>query len=118
MNTLKDFGIISLNLSLNAMSLTDSITIESTRCFNINDALQGQLFNYFFNFLIETTIERNSLQTVNGMYNKDQLLYTQIKFGQYELGMTLTEYDIYTIRQMVLIMSLSIPLVDYKSMKN
>ena len=76
-NTLKDFGIVSLSLGLNEMTLSDTIQLESATHMNINEALRGKLFNYEFNFLVESTSHRDLVQTINGMYNQDELLYTQ-----------------------------------------
>ena len=101
MNTLKDFGITSLTLNLNAQALSDTLSLESATHMDINTALKGQLFNYKFNFLVDSTSHKELIQTINGMYDKDEILYTQIKLDSYELSQTLTDYEMYCIRQCV-----------------
>lgn len=98
MNTLENFGIVSLTIGLNAMALSDTFSLESATHMNILEGAQGQLFNYKFNFLVEQTSHSELMQSIEGTYNKDQQLYTQVKLDRYTLGKSLTEHDIYNLR--------------------
>ncbi|MBR1859553.1 MAG: hypothetical protein IJ797_08650, partial [Selenomonadaceae bacterium] len=77
-STLNAFGVTSINLSLNEMSLSDQFDMELTEPLFINCAMQGQLFNYKFDFLVENLQKRNGIYSVKGMYNQDAQLYTSI----------------------------------------
>ena len=93
-STLNAFGVTSINLSLNEMSLSDQFDMELTEPLFINCAMQGQLFNYKFDFLVENLQKRNGIYSVKGMYNQDAQLYTSIYIERYALAQTLTNEDI------------------------
>ena len=75
-NAFKDYGITAVNITLNEKTLSDSFTFETTKPVNINDAVQGTLLDYHFNFLVEETTQTDLNQEVKGMYSQDDLLYT------------------------------------------
>ena len=75
-DTFKDYGITAFNISLNEKTLSDDFTLELTRTMEINDAVQGTLLDYHFNFLVEETTQTDLVQIVRGRYNVDDLLYT------------------------------------------
>ena len=75
-DTFKDYGITAFNISLNEKTLSDDFTLELTRPMEINDAVQGTLLDYHFNFLVEETTQTDLVQIVRGRYNVDDLLYT------------------------------------------
>ena len=77
-NTFKDYGLTSFSVTLNERTLSDSFSLETVREMDINDAVRGRLLDYRFNFLVEETSKREMTQSVKGMYDRDELLYTQI----------------------------------------
>ena len=93
MNTLEDLGIVSLNIGLNEKTLSDTISIESATHMNINEAIRGHFFNYEFNFLVERTSHKELLQNIQGMYNQDELLYTQFYLTNDAISSLLSEEE-------------------------
>lgn len=77
-NSFKDYGVTNVDITLNEKTLSDNFQFEITHPMEINDAVKGQLLDYPFSFLVEETKQRDLTQSVNGMYNVDELLYTQI----------------------------------------
>ena len=74
-----DHGIRSFSMILGELTLSDTFQLETVQPMNIDDAVQGQILDYRFQFLVEETSQRNLVQTVKGMYSKDALLYTAIR---------------------------------------
>lgn len=73
-----DHGIRSFSMVLGELTLSDTFQLETVMPMDIDDAVQGQIFDYHFHFLVEETSQRDLVQTVKGMYSKDALLYTSI----------------------------------------
>ena len=73
-----DHGIRSFSMVLGELTLSDTFQLETVQPMNIDDEVQGQIFDYPFHFLVEETSQRDLIQTVKGMYSKDALLYTAI----------------------------------------
>ena len=71
-------GIRSFSMTLGELTLSDTFQLETVQPMNIDDAVQGQILDYRFHFLVEETSQRDLVQTVKGMYSKDRLLYTPI----------------------------------------
>ena len=76
----REHGIRSFSMSLGELTLSDSFQLETVQPLNIDDSVQGQIFDYHFHFLVEETSQRDLVQTVKGMYSKDKLLYSAISF--------------------------------------
>lgn len=77
-NSFKDYGVASFEVTLNERTLSDNFTVEVAREMAINEAVRGQLLDYQFNFLVEETSQQGLIQTVKGMYDIDKLLYSHI----------------------------------------
>lgn len=80
MDNFREHGIRSFSMSLGELTLSDSFRLETVQPLNIDDSVQGQIFDYKFHFLVEETSQRDLVQTVKGMYSKDKLLYSAISF--------------------------------------
>ena len=80
MDNFREHGIRSFSMSLGELTLSDSFQLETVQPLNIDDSVQGQIFDYKFHFLVEETSQRDLVQTVKGMYSKDKLLYSAISF--------------------------------------
>ena len=83
-----DHGIRSFSMVLGELTLSDTFQLETSQPMNIDDAVQGQILDYHFHFLVEETSQRDLIQTVKGMYSKDDLLYTAINATVSELNVS------------------------------
>ena len=83
-----DHGIRSFSMVLGELTLSDTFQLETVQPMNIDDEVQGQIFDYHFHFLVEETSQRDLIQTVKGMYSKDALLYTAINATVDELNVS------------------------------
>ena len=81
-------GIRSFSMVLGELTLSDTFQLETVMPMDIDDAVQGQIFDYHFHFLVEETSQRDLIQTVKGMYSKDVLLYTAINATVDELNVS------------------------------
>ncbi len=88
MDNFREHGIRSFSMSLGELTLSDSFQLETVQPLNIDDSVQGQIFDYHFHFLVEETSQRDLVQTVKGMYSKDKLLYSAISFFVNEFGVS------------------------------
>lgn len=77
-NSFKDYDVTNFSVTLNERTLSDNFTVETARALNIGDAVKGQLLDYHFSFLVEETSQQGLIQTVRGMFDLDELLYTHI----------------------------------------
>lgn len=84
----RDHGIRSFSMVLGELTLSDTFQLETVQPMNIDDAVQGQIFDYRFHFLVEETSQRDLVQNVKGMYSKDALLYTAINATVSELNVS------------------------------
>lgn len=84
----RDHGIRSFSMVLGELTLSDTFQLETVQPMNIDDEVQGQIFDYHFHFLVEETSQRDLIQTVKGMYSKDALLYTAINATVSELNVS------------------------------
>ncbi|MBR3458618.1 MAG: hypothetical protein IKH16_10790, partial [Selenomonadaceae bacterium] len=91
-----DHGIRSFSMVLGELTLSDTFQLETIQPMNIDDEVQGQIFDYHFHFLVEETSQRDLIQTVKGMYSKDALLYTAINATVSELNVSLYARQIAT----------------------
>ena len=83
-----DHGIRSFSMTLGELTLSDTFQLETVQPMNIDDVVQGQIFDYQFHFLVEETSQRDLVQSVKGMYSKDALLYTAINATVSELNVS------------------------------
>ncbi len=71
-------GIRLFSFTLGELALSDTFQLETVQPLDIGDAVEGQLMDYHFRFLVEETSQRDLVQSVKGMYDRDALLYTPI----------------------------------------
>lgn len=100
-----DHGIRSFSMVLGELTLSDTFQLETVMPMEIDDAVQGQIFDYHFHFLVEETSQRDLIQTVKGMYSKDALLYTSINATVSELNVS------YYARQITTALGLDVNMV-------
>lgn len=85
-NTFKDYGVTAITITLSEKTLSDDFRFDiASRTVEINEAVQGQLFDYPFSFFVEETNRTELVQSVKGRYNVDDLLYTQFFIPTIEL---------------------------------
>ena len=92
----RDHGIRSFSMVLGELTLSDTFQLETVMPMEIDDAVQGQIFDYHFHFLVEETSQRDLIQTVKGMYSKDALFYTAINATVDELNVSVYARQIAT----------------------
>ena len=80
----KNYGITSFNVTLSERNLSDTFQIDLAKSLEINEAVTGSLLDYDFEFLVEETSQTDLIQSVKGMYNQDELLYTQFFLDTYK----------------------------------
>lgn len=88
MQNFHDHGIRSFSTTLGELTLSDTFTLETVQPMEIDDAVQGQILDYSFHFLVEETSQRDLVQTVKGMYSRDILLYTAIHISVEEANVS------------------------------
>ncbi|MBR3458251.1 MAG: hypothetical protein IKH16_08890, partial [Selenomonadaceae bacterium] len=101
----RDHGIRSFSMVLGELTLSDTFQLETVQPMNIDDEVQGQIFDYHFHFLVEETSQRDLIQTVKGMYSKDALLYTAINATVSELNVS------FYVRQIATALGLDVNMV-------
>ena len=74
----RERGIRSFSVMLGELTLSDTIQLETVHPLSIGDSVQGRVLDYAFRFLVEETSQRGIVQSVNGTYSRDVLLYTPI----------------------------------------
>lgn len=94
MQNFHDHGIRSFAMTLGELTLSDTFQLETVQPMEIDDAVQGQILDYHFHFLVEETSQRDLVQTVKGMYSKDALLYTAINATVSELNVSYYAHQI------------------------
>ena len=91
---LRTNGIRSLSFTLGELTLSDTFQLETVQPLAIGDAIEGQLMDYRFHFLVEETSQRDLVQSVKGMYDRDALLYTSIFITVKEAQVLYYAYEI------------------------
>lgn len=91
---LRTNGIRSLSFTLGELTLSDTFQLETVQPLKIGDAIEGRLMDYHFHFLVEETSQRDLVQSVKGMYDRDALLYTSIFITVKEAQVLYYAYEI------------------------
>ena len=81
-NTFKDCNVTSFSVTLREKTLSDVFEFQAAHDFNINDAINGQLLDYQFNFLVEEIDQKDLVKSFTGMYDVDELLYSKIMLDE------------------------------------
>ena len=84
-STFKDYGVTLFSVTLAETTLSDTFQIELAYPFEINDLIQGQFLDYPFKFLVEETSQQDLMQSIKGMYDQDELLYTKFVAATYTI---------------------------------
>lgn len=81
-NTFKNCNVTSFSVTLQEKTLSDVFNFDAAYDFNINDAINGQLLDYQFNFLVEEINQQDLVKSFTGMYDVDELLYSKIMLDE------------------------------------
>ena len=73
-------GPVSMLISLNEMTLADSFELQTTQNIDVMDALRGEILDFKYSYIAESTTQRDMVRTVKGMYDVDALLYTPMTY--------------------------------------
>lgn len=73
-------GINNVTMTLAEKTLSDTFRLMSATPYNLQDVVMGAFFNFGFQFRVESTSQRDLMQTVTGTYDVDELLYNPIKY--------------------------------------
>lgn len=82
-NTFTELGVTAFYVTLRERTLSDIFRMDVVKPLEINAAVTGYLLDYGFDFIIEETSQTDLIQSVKGMYNQDELLYTQFFLDTY-----------------------------------
>ena len=73
-------GINNVTMTLAEKTLSDTFRMMSATPYNLQDVIKGAFFDFAYKFRVESTSQRDLMQTVTGMYDVDELLYNPIKY--------------------------------------
>jgi hypothetical protein len=73
-------GLNNITMTLAEKTLSDTFRMMSATPYNLQDVIQGAFFDFGYKFRVESTSQRDLMQTVNGTYDVDELLYNPIKY--------------------------------------
>lgn len=80
-NTVYFDGLQTVTFSLNEQSLTDTLSYTTADNYaKINDAVNGDYYNYHFRFKVSDFEKKGAIQTCNCMADIDELLYSQLNY--------------------------------------
>lgn len=73
-------GINNVTMTLAEKTLSDTFRLMSATPYNLQDVIKGAFFDFAYKFRVESTSQRDLMQTVTGTYDIDELLYNPIKY--------------------------------------
>ena len=73
-------GINNVTMTLAEKTLSDTFRMMSAKQYALQDVIQGAFFDFAYKFRVESTSQRDLMQTVTGTYDVDELLYNPIKY--------------------------------------
>ena len=73
-------GTRQIRLSLQERTLSDRFSFETTARFNVGQRIRGELLDFPYTFDIESTSERDLVQSCTGMYDIDLLMNRPLVF--------------------------------------
>ena len=72
-------GLQNITINLSAGLLSDTFQLTTTNHFEVLDAIRGKILDYEYSYVAEEVQWQGLVQTVQGMYDVDKLLYTPYK---------------------------------------
>lgn len=74
-------GMVSMRISLNELTLSDSFELETTYPMDVLDAISGRILDYQYSYAVGEVDWQDMTTTATGMYDVDRLLYMPIKYS-------------------------------------
>lgn len=74
-------GMVSMRISLNELTLSDSFELETTYPVDVLDAVSGRILDYQYSYAVGEVDWQDMTTTATGMYDVDMLLYMPIKYS-------------------------------------
>lgn len=76
------FGMISMEISLNELSLSDTFRLETTQPVDILNVIKGTIIDYQYQYVIDALDFKDLTRTADGMYDCDAMLYNPITYDK------------------------------------
>ena len=73
-------GMVSMSISLNELSLSDTFELETTMQVEVLDAIYGTILDFPYSYTIGETSWSGRSISASGMYDVDSLLYTPMTY--------------------------------------
>ncbi len=73
-------GMVSMTISLNELSLSDTFELETTMPVDVLDAINGTILDFPYNYVIGEMDWSGKIISASGMYDVDNLLYTPMTY--------------------------------------
>ncbi len=73
-------GMVSMSISLNELSLSDTFELETTMAVDVLDAIYGTILDFPYSYVIGETNWSGRTISASGMYDVDSLLYTPMTY--------------------------------------
>lgn len=74
-------GMVSMRISLNELTLSDSFELATTYPLDVLDAISGKILDYQYSYAVGEVDWQDMTVTATGMYDVDRLLYMPIKYS-------------------------------------
>lgn len=75
-------GMISMEISLNELSLSDTFRLETTQPVDILNVIKGTIIDYQYQYVIDALDFKDLTRTADGMYDCDAMLYNPITYDK------------------------------------
>ena len=89
------FGMVSISLTLQELTLADTFTLETTDDINILDYVNGKILDFPYLYRVGETSQQGMVVTAKGMYDVDKILYQSINYNYGNQQHTLIEHAEY-----------------------
>lgn len=74
-------GMVSMRISLNELTLSDSFELATTYPLDVLDAISGKILDYQYSYAVGEVDWQDMTVTATGMYDVDRLLYMPMKYS-------------------------------------
>jgi hypothetical protein len=76
-------GILSVSVNLQERMLSDSFSMQTVNGVDICDAVDGNILDYKYRYIVEEMSQQGITVSVKGMYDVDKMLYTPVTYVPY-----------------------------------
>lgn len=75
-------GMVSMDIMLNELSLSDTFEMETTHDVGMLDAVRGRIIDFDYSYLISEMRWRDRVISASGMYDEDSILFTPMTYAE------------------------------------